>query len=93
MKKSILFLLVTFNVLLLAACSNNNDEADKKSSIRSTLVTVTSIENEAIEVKQSSVGTLEGLINPTLAAEMAARVMKMHVDTGQEVQKDNLLRP
>jgi membrane fusion protein, multidrug efflux system len=42
-------------------------------------------------VTQSSVGSLEGLINPTLAAEMAARVIKVYVNTGDTVKKGQLI--
>ncbi len=91
MQKTILSILLIASASLLNACGSDDANANKKSSIRSTLVTVTTIQSQAIEVRESSVGSLEGLINPTLAAEMAARVMKMHVDTGQLVKKGQLI--
>ncbi len=79
-----------FLTALLSACGAD-DAADKKSDVRATLVTVSSVNNQAIEVTQTSVGSLEGLINPTLAAEMAARVIKVYVNTGDTVTKGQLI--
>lgn len=76
---------------MLAACGSDEAETDKKTRVRKTLVTVAAIKQQTIAVTQTAVGSLEGLVNPTLAAEMAARVMKMHVDTGQSVQKGQLI--
>ncbi|MFW5432471.1 MAG: efflux RND transporter periplasmic adaptor subunit [Methylophilaceae bacterium] len=92
MQKQILPILLIFNTIFLAACGANNDQSvDNKSDARTTLVTVSSVKNQAIEIRQSSVGSLEGLINPTLAAEMAARVIKVHVNTGDIVKKGQLI--
>ncbi|MFV1921937.1 MAG: efflux RND transporter periplasmic adaptor subunit [Methylotenera sp.] len=79
-------------VLMLNACGANNDNAtNNKKDTRATLVTVTKVKSQSIEVTQSTVGTLEGLINPTLAAETAARVMAVHVNIGDTVQKGQLI--
>lgn len=81
-----------FISLLLAACgSDNGTSADEENSARTTSVTVTSVKNQAIEITQSSVGTLESLINPTLAAEMAARVIKVYVNIGDTVKKGQII--
>jgi len=77
---------------ILSACGNDNDAIENsKKSIRKTLVTTSAIQYQAIEVQQNSIGSLEGLIDPVLAAEMAARVIKVHVTTGQKVQKGQLI--
>jgi membrane fusion protein, multidrug efflux system len=83
---------ILFVSALLNGCGANDDgqTADKKDA-RTTLVTVSAIQNQAIEVTQSSVGSLEGLINPTLAAELAARVIKVHVNIGDIVKKGQLI--
>jgi len=91
MNKHILMALLICFGLSLSACSDQDEQADTKASIRKTLVTVTQVKKQAIAVKQTSVGFLEGLVNPTLAAEMAARVIQIHVDTGQAVKKGQLI--
>lgn len=78
--------------LLLNACGANDDAAaTSKNAVRATLVTVTKVKNQTIEVTQNTVGTLEGLVNPTLAAETAARVIGVHVNIGDTVQKGQLI--
>lgn len=77
--------------LLLNACGANDDNASSQNASRATLVTVTKVKNQTIEVSQNTVGTLEGLINPILAAETAARVIGVHVNIGDTVQKGQLI--
>lgn len=92
MHKTVLSTLFILSTALLSACGSSDDaETDKKANARTTLVTVSSVNNQAIEITESSVGSLEGLINPTLAAEMAARVIKVHVNTGDRVEKGQLI--
>lgn len=92
MRKFATFLTLVLLALVLNACGANNDAAaTSKNDARATLVTVTKVKNQTIEVTQSTVGTLEGLINPTLAAETAARVIGVHVNIGDTVQKGQLI--
>ena len=81
--------------LSLTACGTKdakttNKDSDKKGA-KATLVTVTKISNQAVETTQVAIGTLEGLINPTVAAEVAARVLKLHVVTGEQVKQGQLI--
>jgi membrane fusion protein, multidrug efflux system len=90
-KQSITVIIILLT-LLVQSCSSNDDESDaKKIDTKSTLVTTSPVKNQSIEITQSTVGTLEGLISPTLAAETAARVIKVNVYTGQSVKKGELI--
>lgn len=92
MRKFATFLSLVLLASLLNACgANDDDAASSKNDTRATLVTVTKVKKQTIEVTQSTVGTLEGLINPTLAAETAARVIGVHVNIGDTVQKGQLI--
>ena len=92
MRKFATFLSLALLASLLNACGANDDAAaTSKYDARATLVTVTKVKNQTIEVTQTTVGTLEGLINPTLAAETAARVIGVHVNIGDTVQKGQLI--
>lgn len=92
MRKFATFLSLALLASLLNACGANDDAASSsKYDARATLVTVTKVKNQTIEVTQTTVGTLEGLINPTLAAETAARVIGVHVNIGDTVQKGQLI--
>ncbi len=81
--------------LLVVACGANDDKTSNKDGnkkdAKPTLVTVTQVKNQALETTEVAVGTLEGLINPIVAAEVAARVVKMHVTTGQVVKQGQLI--
>lgn len=90
--KHLLSTLLILSTTFLSACGSSEDQdVDKKTNTRTTLVTISQVSNQAIEITESSVGSLEGLINPTLAAEMAARVIKVHVNTGDKVEKGQLI--
>ncbi|HSI43214.1 MAG TPA: efflux RND transporter periplasmic adaptor subunit [Methylotenera sp.] len=86
-----LFLIFLLSILL-AACGNKSDgkDTDKKGP-KPTLVTVTQVKNQGLEVTEEAIGTLEGLIDPTIAAEVAARVIKVHVNPGQTVKQGQLI--
>jgi membrane fusion protein (multidrug efflux system) len=75
---------------LLLACGAKSDEP-KDNSPKPTLVTVTQVKNQALEITQEAIGSLEGLIDPTIAAEVAARVVKVHVNPGESVKQGQLI--
>ena len=90
--QSALFILL---LSLLAACGGDNKSADNKNSkqqgSKPTLVTVTQVQNKSVEITEEAIGSLEGLIDPTIAAEVAARVIKVHVNPGQAVKQGQLI--
>ena len=85
--------------LFLAACGSKDGKADDKSTnkdgdkkgAKATLITVTKVSNQALETTQVAIGTLEGLISPTVGAEVAGQVLKFHVVTGQQVKAGQLI--
>jgi membrane fusion protein, multidrug efflux system len=84
-----LFLL---SALLTACNSNDQDQSEKKSKeAKATLVSVTTIKSQPLESTEETVGSLEGLIDPTVAAEVAARVIKVYVNIGQPVKQGQLI--
>ncbi len=86
--RSIFTLLLVLSTLLLHGCGDTQDDASaKKGKARATLITVATISKQPLEVTQSTVGTLEGLLSPTLSAEVPARVMHIYVDVGDTVKK------
>ena len=92
MRKYMTSLSVLLLFALLCACGASNDTAsDAEKYVRATLVTVSPIQYQPIEITQTSVGSLEGLVSPTLAAEMAGHVVKVHVNTGDAVEKGQLI--
>jgi len=95
MQKIIQVILLTLLFNLLAACGANDKAAEtqdrEKKGPKPTLVTVTQVQDTPIEITESAIGSLEGLIDPTIAAEVAARVVKVHVNPGQPVKQGQLI--
>ncbi len=80
-------------MLCLSSCSKSPEAAKdpKKNETKSTLVTVTQLKNSPLEISESAIGSLESLTDPTLAAEVAARVVNIHVNVGQRVTQGQLI--
>lgn len=100
-------LIALLSALLLACGSNDdaaNKQSDKDKTseknteknndikeIKPTLVTVTTVKNQTVETTETAIGALESLIDPTIASELSARVVKVHVSPGQTVKKGQLV--
>lgn len=93
MQKIISILSAVFVLALLAGCGKQDaaTEANAKKGPKPTLVTAAKINKSSIEISESAVGSLEGLIDPTIASEVAARIIKVHVSPGQRVKKGDLI--
>jgi membrane fusion protein (multidrug efflux system) len=77
---------------LLTACGKDDAaKAGEKNGPKSTLVTAVKVQNKALEITQQAVGSLEGLVDPTVAAEVTARVIKVHVNPGDTVKQGQLV--
>lgn len=55
------------------------------------LVTATVVQPRALEVYEEVLGTLENVIDPTIGAEVAGRITRVHGFTGKKVAKGELL--
>lgn len=95
MQKITQVILSTLFLSMLVACNANDKNSDKKNSEKQgpkpTLVTATQVQNKSVEITEEAIGSIEGLIDPTIAAEVAARVVKVHVSPGQTVKKGELI--
>lgn len=95
MQKHIPTIALTLLLALTAGCGNQDKAADSKANEKKgpkpTLVTITQVKDTSIEITESAVGSIEGLIDPTIAAEVAARVVKVHVSPGQRVKQGDLI--
>lgn len=95
MQKFISILITLLALGLLSACGQQDTAAEANSNTKKapkpTLVTAAKINKSAIEITESAVGSLEGLIAPTIASEVAARIIKVHVSPGQRVKKGDLI--
>ena len=76
-------------LLALSACSKPEDSAKKGPT--PTLISTAVAQGAALEIREQTVGTLEGFIDPTIAAEVAARVVQISATPGRAVKKGELL--
>jgi RND family efflux transporter MFP subunit len=89
MKQSPLVLAMLI-ALQIAGCDNPKESAQKKAP-NLPLVSIAQVQRQSIETTEDAVGSIEGLIDPTLASEVAARVVKVHVGVGDKVKKGQLI--
>ena len=75
--------------LLLSACNKTPDTNKKEtaSGAKATQISVVKVQAQNLSVYEEAIGTLEGVIDPTVAAEISARVIKVLVHPGQTVKK------
>lgn len=83
--------LVLAALLLLNACAKKTEETSKPSAPKSTLVTATQAQLRKLEIREETIGTVEGLMDPTVGAEVPGRVVQMLVHAGQAVKKGQLV--
>ncbi|SNR78676.1 RND family efflux transporter, MFP subunit [Methylobacillus rhizosphaerae] len=77
-------LLVAFS----SACSKKEEPAK---SAPAPLVSVATVSTANLEIREQSIGTLEGIMDPTVAAEVPARVLRILARPGQIVKKGEVI--
>ena len=91
-KSLLLIALLSTALLGCGAKKSDPDQAEgKKNGPKPTLVTITHVKKQAVDITEQSVGSLEGLTNPTVSSEVAAKVIRIHVNTGQAVKQGQLI--
>lgn len=88
MQNSKLALIVTV-VLALSACNNTKKADPKEAPVP--LISVTKVQTQSIEVTENAIGSIEGLIDPSVTSEIAAKVVKVYVSVGEHVKKGQLI--
>lgn len=76
------------SALVLAACGQKEQAAVKPPGI---LVTTVEVGTATVETIETSVGQVESLVEPAVAAEVAGRVLSVKVEVGDKVTKGQLL--
>ncbi|HQN64987.1 MAG TPA: efflux RND transporter periplasmic adaptor subunit [Methylophilus sp.] len=89
MKQSHFFFIFIF-VQLVSGCDKATDNTQQKGP-NLPLVTVAQVQRQSIEITEDAIGSIEGLIDPTLASEVPAKVLKVHVGVGDRVKKGQLV--
>lgn len=81
-------LLLGVLVFAVTAC---DQPAETKPTPNLPLVSTTKVQIQALEITEEAVGSLEGLIDPTVASEISAKVIKVYVSVGDKVKKGQLI--
>jgi RND family efflux transporter MFP subunit len=85
---------VALAALVLAACGDGKSstaDAKKAGGQQTTPVTVTKVEARTLELTEETVGTVENVFDPRVAAEVAGRVTRVLAEVGKPVRKGDLL--
>jgi len=91
-KSLLLIALMSTTLIGCGAKKSDPDQAEgKKNGPKPTLVSITHVKKQAVDITEQSVGSLEGLTNPTVSSEVAAKVIRIHVNTGQAVKQGQLI--
>lgn len=77
-------------VVSVASGCRGNDE-DSPQFVRKTPVTVAEATREPLQAVETTVGRLEATSMPALAAETSGRLVRLHVDGGSVVKRDQVL--
>ncbi len=91
MLRSCIYLLTLAILLGSSACSKQQAAEEKKKGPSATLVSIYTAQTTKLEATEETVGSLEGLIDPTIAAEVPGRVLKVLVHPGQSVRKGDII--
>jgi membrane fusion protein (multidrug efflux system) len=88
-KKLHRLLSLIFLTYLLIGCGDNEP---KKNSIKKEIyITTSEVILTTFEDKESAIGSVQGIIDPTVSAEISGTVLKLYARTGSSVTKGDLL--
>lgn len=87
----VLLIALTAACAALAGCGREAESAKRSPGPPPALITATVVQPRTIEVGEQVVGSLESVVDPSLGAEVAGRVTRVHAFTGKKVAKGDLL--
>lgn len=83
--------LTGFAVALAAGCGGDAESAKRPAGPPAALVSAVVVQARDLEVVENVVGTLENVVDPSLGAEVAGRVVRVLAFTGKKVRRGELL--
>lgn len=78
-------------VLLAAGCGGDAESAKRPAGPPPALVSAIVVEARDLEIVENVVGSLENVVDPSLGAEVAGRVVRVLAFTGKKVKRGELL--
>jgi membrane fusion protein, multidrug efflux system len=90
MRNSIKYLFIlTIISIFLAGCGEKEVSVEKTK--RAIYVTTAKASFKTFEDKESAIGSIRGIIDPTIATEISGKVVRLHARTGSIIKKGALL--
>ena len=83
------FLILIVLSCLLISCGDN--EPKKKNNKKEIYITTSRVILTTFEDKETAIGSIKGIIDPTVSAEVSGTVIKLYARTGSLVAKGDLL--
>ena len=74
-----IFFLIALHLFILS-CSNSDDNTEQKNASKDIYVTTTKSKVIEFTYQESAIGTLEGIIDPTVASEVSGKILKIRPD-------------
>src|SRR5210317_1481400 len=84
-------ILTLFFICLLASCSKTDEAENKDSKSKDIYVTTTKSKIMEFRYQESAIGSIEGIIDPTVASEVAGKITKIFVRPGTTVKKGQIM--
>ncbi|HKY02532.1 MAG TPA: efflux RND transporter periplasmic adaptor subunit [Burkholderiales bacterium] len=75
----------------LGACGDQGREQSAKKGPPATLISVAQVVVRPLEMSESSIGAVENVFDPVIAAEVAGRITRVLTETGKPVRQGELL--
>ncbi len=75
-------------ILAIAGCS---EKAPEKKGAPPTLITVVQVQPTRLDLVERTLGNLEAVLDPKVGAEIAGRIIAVHVHGGQPVKKGQVM--
>ena len=86
LQQAVILILLSF---LLISCGDN--ESKKQKSKKEIYITTSKVILKEFEDRETAIGSIEGIIDPTISAEITGKVIKLHTKPGSLVNKGDLL--
>ena len=82
-------LCVISSIIFLVSCGKKENTPPAPSP--TTLISVTTARETTLEIAEQTIGSIEGLIDPAMGAEVSGKIVKILVHVGEHVKKGQLI--
>ena len=84
-------IITLFFICLLVSCGKTDEPENKDKKSKDIYVTTTKSKVMEFRYQESAIGSIEGIIDPTVASEVAGKITKIFVRPGTTVKKGQIM--